>query len=125
MIEPLRRSFLAPMLATLAIGIAAFVAFIAASTTLDELEFLRKLPRATLAAPVKGPAVYRGRAFGPDNLVTPTKRRAAAVWWSVTTGGSKSRKVTCVGGNTAALAALVIAMLWGVRALIVNAAGLS
>ncbi len=77
------------------IGAGFFFAFVGAHDYFAELEFLRDLPRATLAAPVKGPAIYAGRLVGPAERKTLTQQSAAAHFWSVTVGGGKSRTLKC------------------------------
>jgi hypothetical protein len=90
------RSARLPLLLAVAVAIAFSIAYLANASYFEELRFLRNLPRASLASPIEGPALYRGRLFGPSTRMGPsTKKPAAMTWWWVYVGGSKSRKKVC------------------------------
>lgn len=103
MTERPRRQSLWHVLAAAAAATALTIAYLSAARMIDEVAILRALPRATLDSPVKGPAIYRGQLFGPENRATPSKRAAAAHWWWVNTGGSKSRRTSCESSATTKL----------------------
>lgn len=81
------------------VGFAASVSFLIAwahgQPTIEQLRFLRDLPRASLDAPKKGPAIYAGRIYGPPGRATPMGEKAAITWWWVNDGFSKSRTTSC------------------------------
>jgi hypothetical protein len=89
------RYSLIPLGALVGVVAVLLIAALAAWETSEELAYFAKLRRATVASPHSGPAVYRGKLFGPPARATPTKVPAAAYWWRITTGASKSRKVSC------------------------------
>jgi len=68
----------------LAIAAVAFtIAARVAERRMEELAWLRSVPRADVASPTEGPARYVGKLHGPKDRGTPAGNRAAAYWWAV------------------------------------------
>jgi len=71
------------MLLSIGIGIAS------TSSDVDLLRSIAQTPRATLAAPRQGPAVYAGRIHAAASRQTPRGTPAAAYWWWVILNSTK------------------------------------
>jgi hypothetical protein len=83
--EPLEPRW-TPALIPGVLGLAAVAFAIAASVSsqrLQELAWLRSVPRADPAARAEEPARYAGRLHGPAGRSTPAGDRAAAYWWAI------------------------------------------
>jgi hypothetical protein len=82
--EHARGGSLWPLLVVAAVGALGFrVAFAVAAPHVEPLRVMREAPRATLAQPREGPAVYAGEVFGPQGRVDSAGDAAAAHWWWV------------------------------------------
>jgi hypothetical protein len=102
--SPRRYGYLATI-APLAIVLAVFgLLYRYDATTLGMLRELARAPRASLASPVNGPAVYSGRVAGPADRRSPAGRPVAASWWQVSSPTRKNRRVRCSDGQQDGLA---------------------
>ncbi len=78
-----RRELIPVLAATLLIGAIFAIAWLTARGEYAGLRWMHGVPRATLASPRVGPAVYSGTVVGPEDRVTPLGRRTAGHWWWV------------------------------------------
>lgn len=86
---------IAPGLATLAIALAATAAWRGSTASLASARWLATVPHATLAAPVRGPAIYAGKLFAAIPRTTPLGTKVAAYWWWVDERKNKEWKNVC------------------------------
>lgn len=96
-------SWLGPALATLVIAGLGRYAFQHAREHVAKLRWEAAAPKARLAAPISGPAVYAGVLRGPADRRTPLGARATAFWWTVVERKGKAVKTVCAGGARDAL----------------------
>lgn len=75
-------------------AVACLVASLAVSDHVAAMRVMREAPRATLAAPRDGPAIYRGVVFGPAGRKDQNGRDSAATWWWVSERVSKNTTKT-------------------------------
>jgi hypothetical protein len=88
-------SWFGPAIATCVIAGLGYAAYERAKQEVPGLRWLAAAPHATLAAPVKGPAIYTGVLRGPADRKTPLGRRASAFWWSVDERHGKQSVTIC------------------------------
>ncbi|MCC6899752.1 MAG: hypothetical protein IT377_12305 [Polyangiaceae bacterium] len=84
----------APLIVGGTLVLASALAVLVAWSNVSHARTLSAAPRATLAAPVPGPAVYRGGLFSSVARATPRGTRGAAFWWWVGKTG-KNRRTSC------------------------------
>ena len=82
-------------MATIALSLA-FVG-VASKTKLerDRLRVLSMAPRASIAEPRSGPAIYAGALFSEAPRVSPLGKKSAAYWWWVEQKSGKTWRVKC------------------------------
>jgi hypothetical protein len=84
-----------PVLVALFVLVGAFLGALGGShADVKALELVRATPRATLAAPPSGPAIYSGTISGPGGRLDIGGSRAAARWWWVLERVSKNKSRT-------------------------------
>ncbi len=60
------------------------------------VDLLRSTPVGDLAHPTEGPAIYKGRLYGPEGRVEPKGKAVAAHWWWVSKKvGKNNWKTVC------------------------------
>ncbi|MBI5532954.1 MAG: hypothetical protein HY898_09580 [Deltaproteobacteria bacterium] len=83
------RLLLVPAIAAFAMLAAILIALLVTSPRVALLRSLVAAPRASLATPRSGPAVYSGRLHSATERLTPRNARVAAYWWWVVQRKSK------------------------------------
>ena len=88
-------SLVLPLVTTLLLAVALFVVALSTRKEAEKLRIVGTAPRASLAAPIAGPAIYEGAVFSTVPRVSPLGKKSAAFWWWVEQKSGKTWKVVC------------------------------
>lgn len=86
--------WLGPLVVGAGLTFGSAVALLATWSLLGPSRELAAVPRASLAAPVAGPAIYRGELYANERRATPRGHHGALFWWWVGKTG-KNRRTGC------------------------------
>jgi hypothetical protein len=92
-------SWFGPALATIILTSLSIGAYGQAKRHVEKLRWMVAAPRASLAAPVSGPAIYAGVLRGPKGRKTPMGSNATMYWWWVEERKGKSVKTVCTANT--------------------------
>jgi len=89
------RSLALPLIATIVVAFVLFGVALRTKHEADRLRIMTTAPRASLDAPIMGPAIYEGTLSSSYSRVSPLGKKSAAFWWWVEQKSGKSWKVIC------------------------------